>query len=334
MLKVWNRYDFIFLWTRIKRKERGFVCFGFFSPCTCVLAKLLQSCLTLSDPVDWSVSGSSVHGILQARRLEWVAIPSSRVSGTSDGTRDGTCVSYASCRQAGSYPGAKNFIYWLMHCVEADMVGTWRLGPEGLCSTPAAALRTLDDLGWPWGKLLTSLQPVSLSVKSMDREAWHAAIHGVTKSRTRLSNSTELKVNGVIWMLLTDLMVSYYNLFPYEISYLRLGYRPVSPLSCWEVQGDPEIVLPLPWRLISWLCWLLDACSPALFSHSLTLWFAFFIIFLKCSTSHCLPPRNEKQNKTEVVLSKLHQFPSPSSSNWMMCLPICPSSLSWRRLHL
>ena len=74
MLKVWNRYDFIFLWTRIKRKERGFVCFGFFSPWTCVLAKLLQSCLTLSDPVDWSVSGSSVHGILQARRLEWVAI--------------------------------------------------------------------------------------------------------------------------------------------------------------------------------------------------------------------------------------------------------------------
>ena len=85
----------------------------------------------------------------------------------------------------------------------------------------------------------------------MDREAWHAAIHGVAKSRTLLSNSTELKVNGVIRMLLTDLMVSYYNLFPYELSYLRLGYRPVSPLSCWEVQGDPEIVLPLPWRLIS-----------------------------------------------------------------------------------
>ena len=37
-------------------------------------AKLLQSCLTLSDPMDWSLPGSSVHGIFQARILEWVAI--------------------------------------------------------------------------------------------------------------------------------------------------------------------------------------------------------------------------------------------------------------------
>jgi len=33
-----------------------------------------QSCLTLSDPMDCSLPGSSVHGILQARVLEWVAI--------------------------------------------------------------------------------------------------------------------------------------------------------------------------------------------------------------------------------------------------------------------
>ena len=38
-----------------------------------------QSCLTLCDPVDYSLSGSSVHGILQARILEWVAIPFSRL---------------------------------------------------------------------------------------------------------------------------------------------------------------------------------------------------------------------------------------------------------------
>ena len=34
----------------------------------------LQSCPTLCDPMDSSPSGSSVHGILQARILEWVAI--------------------------------------------------------------------------------------------------------------------------------------------------------------------------------------------------------------------------------------------------------------------
>ena len=41
-------------------------------------AELLQSCLTLCDPKDWSPLGSSTHGILQARILEWVVMPSSR----------------------------------------------------------------------------------------------------------------------------------------------------------------------------------------------------------------------------------------------------------------
>ena len=47
--------------------------------CACMHAKLLQLCLTL-QPVGCSLSGSSVHGILQARILEWVAMPSSRES--------------------------------------------------------------------------------------------------------------------------------------------------------------------------------------------------------------------------------------------------------------
>ena len=37
-------------------------------------AKSLKSCLTLCDPMDYSPPGSSVHGILQARILEWVAL--------------------------------------------------------------------------------------------------------------------------------------------------------------------------------------------------------------------------------------------------------------------
>ena len=39
-----------------------------------------QSCLTLCDPMDYNLPGSSVHGILQARILEWIAIPFSRGS--------------------------------------------------------------------------------------------------------------------------------------------------------------------------------------------------------------------------------------------------------------
>ena len=36
--------------------------------------EVAQSCLTLRDPMDCSLPGSSVQGILQARVLEWVAI--------------------------------------------------------------------------------------------------------------------------------------------------------------------------------------------------------------------------------------------------------------------
>ena len=43
-------------------------------------SEVAQSCLTLCDPMDCSLPGSSVHGILQARVLEWVAIFFSRGS--------------------------------------------------------------------------------------------------------------------------------------------------------------------------------------------------------------------------------------------------------------
>ena len=41
-----------------------------------VCAKSPQSCLALWDPMDCSPPGSSVHGSLQARILEWTAMPS------------------------------------------------------------------------------------------------------------------------------------------------------------------------------------------------------------------------------------------------------------------
>ena len=44
--------------------------------CACV--KSLQSCLTLCKPMDCSPPGCPVHGIFQARILEWVAMPSSK----------------------------------------------------------------------------------------------------------------------------------------------------------------------------------------------------------------------------------------------------------------
>ena len=60
----------------------------------CMRTQLLQTCLTLCDPMGGSPPGSSVHGILQARILESVAISSSRLSSQP---RDQTHVSCVSC---------------------------------------------------------------------------------------------------------------------------------------------------------------------------------------------------------------------------------------------
>ena len=59
-----------------------------------VCVKSLQSCPILCHPMDCSPPDSSVHRILQARILEWIAVPFSRGSSPP---RGGTCVSYVSC---------------------------------------------------------------------------------------------------------------------------------------------------------------------------------------------------------------------------------------------
>ena len=50
-----------------------------------IYVSVTQLCLTLSDTVDCSPPGSSIHGNFQARIMEWVAIPFSR---GSSGPRD------------------------------------------------------------------------------------------------------------------------------------------------------------------------------------------------------------------------------------------------------
>ena len=76
----------------------------------CVRAKSLQSCLTLYDPMDCSLPGSSILGILQAWILEWVAMPFSRVSSRF---RDQNCFSHHPLRwQVGSLPLVPSTFYF------------------------------------------------------------------------------------------------------------------------------------------------------------------------------------------------------------------------------
>ena len=70
----------------VKRLEFEIVCF--YSDSEIVL--VFQSCPILCTPLDSSLPGCSVHGILQARILEWIAMPSSRGSSL---LRDRTWVS-------------------------------------------------------------------------------------------------------------------------------------------------------------------------------------------------------------------------------------------------
>ena len=67
------------------------------SPGAAAFAQSLQSCLTLRDPIDSSPPVSSLHGILQARILEWVARPSSRES-SQPRDRTHVCLHLLLCR--------------------------------------------------------------------------------------------------------------------------------------------------------------------------------------------------------------------------------------------
>ena len=82
----------------------------------CMCAKSLQSYPTLSDPMDCSPPGSSIHGILQARILEWIDISSSRGSSRPS---DRTQVSCISCIAGGFFsaglPGSPSFTYTHTH---------------------------------------------------------------------------------------------------------------------------------------------------------------------------------------------------------------------------
>ena len=84
---MWNILQVSFILTANPFKESKAVAVHLYA------RSVAQSYLSLCDPMDCSTPGSSVHGISQARILEWVAMPSSRGSSWS---RDQTCDSYTS----------------------------------------------------------------------------------------------------------------------------------------------------------------------------------------------------------------------------------------------
>ena len=88
-------------------------------------SEVAQLCPTLSDPIDCSLPGSSVHGIFQARVLEWIAISFSR---RSSQPRDRTQVSWKQTLYHLSHQGSPKYkfrLYLTRENYVAELIDKW-----------------------------------------------------------------------------------------------------------------------------------------------------------------------------------------------------------------
>ena len=117
----------------------------------CACMKSLQLCLTLCDPVDHSPPDCSVHGILQKKILEWVAMPSSRGSSQPRGSNLGL----PHCRRILyhlSYQGSPRILEWVAYLFSR---GSSRLRDQTGVSCVAGRFFTNWALSeaWKWKSL-------------------------------------------------------------------------------------------------------------------------------------------------------------------------------------
>ena len=146
-------------------------------------SSVVQSCLTLCDPLDCSPPGSSIHGILQARVLEWVAISFSRGSSRP---RDQTQVSHSVGRC---------FNLWATSVLYLTLM-LWKWFPVHWESTSGYTESTGGGIG-NLGEVNTILQEPSEFVCGMNK--------GLTPSLPFSLMFLRLALHAEYWMLLVGL---------------------------------------------------------------------------------------------------------------------------------
>ena len=95
----------------------------------CVLVLVAQLCLILCSPMDFSPSGSSVHGIFRVRILELVAIT---FSGGSSWHRDWTCVSYIAGRLFTDWATRDKIVAAIIPTILPTIIPTIFLGRKAM----------------------------------------------------------------------------------------------------------------------------------------------------------------------------------------------------------
>ena len=141
----------------------------------CKWVLVTQSCLTLCDHMDYSLPGPSVHGILQARILEWVAIPFSR--GSSRPRIESESLALQADSLPSEPPGKPNSQY---------EIKSWKFERK------VHLYHVLDSTYKWYGEGNGNPLQYSCLENPMDRGAWWATVHGVAKSWTQLSDFTFL----------------------------------------------------------------------------------------------------------------------------------------------